>query len=81
MGKRRGEALDVAPLIRTVQFLDEVLKRGVVVGVNECDQGLTLDAEDVTRALAAVQNRIAEVHRDMLMLLRDAQKASCAGVQ
>lgn len=70
----KREPIDVSPLIRTVQFLDEVLKRGIVVGVVDEKVVITDDA-DVQKALTAVQTRIGELHRDMTMLLRDCEAA------
>lgn len=80
MARKGGRELDVSPLIRTVQYLEEVLKRGIVVGVED-DTVVIKDAADVNKALTLVQARIADVHRDMIMLLRDAQKAQCVGIQ
>jgi hypothetical protein len=62
-----------------VQFLDEVLKRGIVVGVVDERVVITDDA-DVQKALTAVQTRIGEVHRDMIMLLRDCGSAQRVGL-
>jgi len=47
-----GERPDYSPLIRAIQYLDEVLKRGVVIGVYE--DSLEVSDEDVKRALIAV---------------------------
>ncbi len=50
------EPFDIASVIRTVQYLDEALKRGVVVGVYE--DSMEVSDEDIKKALHAVNAAI-----------------------
>jgi hypothetical protein len=59
---------DFSPLIRACMYLDECLKRGVVVGVYE--DSLEVSDEDIRKALANVQAQIANVREDMERLAR-----------
>jgi hypothetical protein len=51
-GPPPSEKIDYSPLIRSIQYLDEVLKRGVVIGVYE--DSMEVSDEDVKRALVNV---------------------------
>jgi hypothetical protein len=66
--------LDVSPLIRTIQYLDEVLKRGVVIGVYEDSKEVS--DEDIHKALTAVRCAIGAVRTDMEMTLRSVARAT-----
>ena len=59
------EAFDLSAVIRVVQYLDEVLKRGVVIGVYE--DSLEVSDEDVRKALvnvnAGIQSTIDHMER------------------
>jgi hypothetical protein len=65
-------ALDVSPLIRTIQYLDEVLKRGVVIGVYE--DSMQVSDEDVHKALTAVRSAMQACSTDMERCLRSAAR-------
>jgi len=62
------DQLDVAPLIRTVQYLDAVLKRGVVVGVYA--DSLEVSDEDITKALTETRKQIDITIHEMERLAR-----------
>jgi hypothetical protein len=72
MQRSRREAapdkLDVAPLIRTVQYLDAVLKRGVVVGVYEDSKEVS--DEDITKALTETRRQIGMTIDELERLAR-----------
>lgn len=71
---RDPSTLDVSPLIRTIQYLDEVLKRGVVIGIYEDSKEVS--DEDIHKALTAVRCAIGAVRTDMEMTLRSVARVT-----
>lgn len=53
---RGADKPDYSALIRCIQYLDEVLKRGVVVGVYE--DSMEVSDEDIKKALLSVNNHL-----------------------
>jgi hypothetical protein len=71
---RDANVLDVSPLIRTIQYLDEVLKRGVVIGVYEDSKEVS--DEDIHKALTRVRASMAECVVDMERAMRSVARIS-----
>jgi hypothetical protein len=65
---------DVSPLIRTIQFLDEVLRRGVVIGVYQ--DSMEVSDEDVHKALTAVRSAMDACNTDMERFLRSIARVT-----
>jgi hypothetical protein len=68
------EQPDYSPLIRSIQYLDEVLKRGVVIGVYE--DSMEVSDEDVKKALVSVT-----AHLDNCKVAMEQTLRSIARVQ
>ncbi len=68
----RAEPLDVSPMIRSIQYLEEVLRRGVVVGVYQ--DSMQVEDADIERALKNVQSHIANLTVDMERALKVANR-------
>jgi lauroyl/myristoyl acyltransferase len=65
----RGEAApDYSPLLRAIMYLDEALKRGVVIGVYEDSKEVS--DEDVRKALIGVNALMAQTTAEMEKLSR-----------
>jgi hypothetical protein len=71
---RDPSTLDVSPLIRTIQYLDEVLKRGVVIGIFE--GSMEVSDEDITKALKAVRGAMSDTILEMERGLRAVARVS-----
>lgn len=69
----KPEKPDYSPLIRAVMYLDECLKRGVVIGVYE--DSMTVSDEDVQKALTNVRRQIDATITDMERLARAVTRA------
>lgn len=67
-------ALDISPLIRAIQFLDEALKRGVVIGVYE--DSMEVSDEDVWKAIGGVKLALTTLTNDMERTLRMANRVA-----
>lgn len=65
---RDSNSLDVSPLIRTIQYLDEVLKRGVVVGVYE--NSMEVSDEDIVKAMVRVRAELKSTTEVMEQSMR-----------
>jgi hypothetical protein len=78
MTKRTQRGVDPPPdhsaLLRALMYLDEALKRGVVIGVYE--NSLEVSDEDIRKALIHVNELLAETTRAMEMLARTITRAS-----
>lgn len=59
---------DYSPLLRAIMYLDEALKRGVVIGVYEDSKEVS--DEDVRKALIGVNQLLAETTANMEKLSR-----------
>ncbi len=66
------EPFDLSALIRVVQYLDETLKRGVVVGVYE--DSLEVSDEDIRKALLKVNAAIEVTVSHMEKLARSVTR-------
>jgi hypothetical protein len=71
---RDPSTLDVSPLIRTIQYLDEVLKRGVVIGIFE--GSMEVSDEDIRKALSAVRSAMEACANDMERALRTVARVT-----
>jgi hypothetical protein len=58
---------DVAPLLRAIQYLDEALKRGVVIGI--FDGSMEVSDEDITKGCASVKRHLNQVRDDLDLLV------------
>jgi hypothetical protein len=65
---------DYSPLLRAIMYLDEALKRGVVVGVYQ--DSLEVSDEDIRKALVQVNSLMAETSRGMEQLARAITRAT-----
>jgi hypothetical protein len=68
------EKIDYSPLIRSIQYLDEVLKRGVAIGVYE--DSMEVSDEDVKRALVSVTSHLDNCKLAMEQTLRTVARVS-----
>jgi hypothetical protein len=64
---------DYSALIRAIQYLDEVLKRGVVVGVYE--DSMEVSDEDIKRALVSVNSHLDNATAAMEKAARSITRA------
>lgn len=71
---RDPNSLDVSPLIRTIQYLDEVLKRGVVIGIFE--GSMEVSDEDILKALTAVRAEMRKTTDVMELSMRAIARVS-----
>ena len=63
-----AEKIDFSPLLRAIMYLDEALKRGVVIGVYEDSREVS--DEDVSKALLNVNSKMAETRSELERLAR-----------
>lgn len=74
MGKKRernvvrSEPVDYTPLIRSIQYLDAVLARGVIVSATE--DGVRIDAKELEEALVQTRNLIDQLTESMAKAAR-----------
>lgn len=64
---------DYSALIRCIQYLDEVLKRGVVVGVYE--DSMEVSDEDIKKALRSVNGELDNCTQAMEKAARSITRA------
>jgi hypothetical protein len=69
--------VDYSPLLRAIMYLDEVLKRGVVIGVYEDSREVS--DEDIKRALTNVNSLLAGTRDEIDKLARSLARAQAPG--
>lgn len=67
--------LDTSALIRSIQYLDEVLKRGLVIGIY-VEGSLEVTDEDIAKAIVHVNGLLAETARLIDVNARALTRAS-----